>query len=66
MAVDLLFPGTSGSVVHLMEAWWDAKASTVQQRLTLMQIGLGRGHCYHKRLPLSGPTGLCCVQLDNY
>jgi hypothetical protein len=65
MEVDLLFPGTARTVVRLMEAWWDAKASTMQQGLTLMQFGLSRGHCCHKKLPLSGPTGLCCVQLDN-
>jgi hypothetical protein len=65
MEVDLLFPGTSRTVVRLMEAWWDAKASTLQQGPTLLQIGLRRGHCCHKKLPLSGPTGLCYVKLDN-
>ena len=30
MEVDLLFPGTARTVVRLMEAWWDAKASTLQ------------------------------------
>jgi hypothetical protein len=28
MEVDLLFPGTSRTVVRLMEFWWDAKVST--------------------------------------
>jgi hypothetical protein len=31
MEVDLLLPGTSRSVVHLMEAWWDTKVSILQQ-----------------------------------
>jgi hypothetical protein len=60
MEVDLLFPGTSRTVVRLMEAWWDAKASTLQQGPTLLQIGLRRGHCCHKKLPVSGLTG-CAV-----
>ena len=28
MEVDLLFPGTSRTVVRLLEFWWDAKVST--------------------------------------
>ena len=48
MEVDLLFPGTSRTVVRLMEAWWDAKASTLLQGLNSLQKRLGRGQCCHK------------------
>ena len=52
MEVDLLFPGTARTVVRLMEAWRDAKASTLQQGPTLLQIGLRRGHFYSLNLLL--------------
>ena len=48
MEVDLLFPGTSRTVVRLMEAWWDAKASTLLQGLNSLQKRLGRGQGCHK------------------